>query len=174
MGDKEELVRQRRARERNEKMHAHQAREEELEKERKQWVLQLKHRITKIRKESERVALLFERADWEYAELRTWRIQEVTHTRLLKRKRVRISQVTLATLTIVSWHNGDTILLRSDGVLYFEPLRRGVTERLIFHVGATKDMDSYTIGEASIYVQEADRILRALKACVKPRPISIR
>lgn len=158
MGNREDLVRQRLARE------AQLAAEKEKELQARQSqdvkALEIKVRrlVENIRIESERVIKLADQsADWSLGRLATWVVDVKVTARYWRRPRIKKQTVELAFLKV-----SQSIVIRSDNTLYYDNGRWGMTP-LMTYVGEQRIQRPCDVGVLLTFKERAVTVLEQLE-----------
>lgn len=159
MGNREDLVRQRLAKE--VEIAATKERELREQQARKKAELEIEvpQLIQAVRAESKRVIELVDQsADWSRGKLSTWAVSAEKPVRLWQRGRSKVRTVEFAYLVI-----SERIVVRSDSTLYFENSRQQ-WEPLMDHVGDQRVSQSSRVGELMTYKDRAVEALKQLRS----------
>ena len=164
MGEKEDLVRRRLAREAAERATKEAAKERQRKEQQAADYAQFRKTVEQ---ESARIAALFENADWEYAEIASFRTTKLVVTfwlRLLKSVTTFDDYAMLEVLRLHARNRDDQItrvFLRSDGKLFL----RGSWDWESYD--GYKELSHQDIFD-SLFPEEQEAIIRALRRCVRP------
>ena len=164
MGEREELVLARLAKEAEQRRKAQQECDATLAQE----LINLRENLDRltatIHAACERVVQQYENTSWSAAQIKMWPIEVTMPQRIWRRTRVVTTNVSMAYFDIVDYDRPSRIgiTLRSDNEFFVFDRKQTYTP-LAKHIGATRNRSNDTIAEVSQLLSLAQDVARLLK-----------